>query len=250
MVASQPRVEVTASEHGRCGEVSQQLSDLQKKVSNLEDAVQTQGKQKRKWLRKQPSKDKGDECAQAIQAKETKIREKESEILEKDKQIRYYIRKLDNAEELDKQSAQLATKLSEKESKLREVSRQLLHLQQEMKTVMTENTSLKQQVAKDRSKHEDEVKKLRAKYQKEAHSESHVEVVLVSDSDPDQISISEKKEVAQLKSRVATLKADLDKTVAHSKAQSREILTLKLYIQGAKVSGILTCLSRHWDGFP
>ena len=247
MVASQPRVEVTTSEHGCCGEVNQQLSDLQKKVSNLEDAVQTQGKQKRKWLRKQPSKDKGDECAQAIQAKETKIREKESEIHEKDKQIRYYKRKLDNAEELDKQSAQLAAELSEKESKLREVSRQLLHLQQEMKTVMTENTSLKQQVAKDRSKHEDEVKKLRAK---EARSESHVEVVLVSDSDPNQISISEKKEVAQLKSRVATLQADLDKSVAHSKAQSREILTLKQHIQGAKVSGVLMCLSRHWDGFP
>ena len=229
-----------------CYEVGQQLSDLQKRFENLEGVIQTQGKrikehQKGKWplrLRKQPSKDKGDECAQVIQGKVTQIREKESEIRERDSQIRYYQRKLTNAEALDEQNSQLAAELSEKENKFQELSRHLIDLQQEMKTIIAKNSALKKQITEDQAKHEDEVKKLIAKVQGEACSNS---CVLISDKDSKHNWASEKEEVARLRSRIATLEADLDKSIVHSKAQSREILKLKQHIQGTEVSNIIQC---------
>ena len=207
--------------------------------------LQTQGKQikdqqKGKWPlrpRKQPSKDKGDECAQAIQAKKTPIREKESEIRMKDEQLKYYREKLGNAKELDKQSAELAVQLSEKDNKLQELSRHYLHLQQEMKTVIAKNAALKKQVTDDQTKHENEIKKLTTKLKKQA--DSSVGVVIVGNEDSEQDVRSEKEELTQLRSRIATLEADLDKSVTHSKAQSREILTLKQHIQGIEVSSAL-----------
>jgi chromosome segregation ATPase len=210
----------------------------------LEGVVETQGKQikeqqKSKWplarLRKQPSKDKGDECAQAIQEKETKIREKESEIRMRDEQIEHYRKKLDIAEALDEQSVKLATELSEKENKVQEVSRQLLDLQQEMKTVMAKNARLKEQIVENQTKHEDEIKKQRAKYKQQARSDAAVELVVISDDEQQNLP-SIKEELARLRSHIATLEADLEKSVTHSKGQSREILKLRQQIQGIEVS--------------
>ena len=181
---------------------------------------------------KKPSKDKGDECAQAIQEKETQIRER-------DEKIRYYQRKLDNAEALDEQNAKLAAEVSEKENKLQEVSRQLLHLQQEMKTAMAKNALMKKQVAEDQTKHKDKIKNLKAKYRERARSDAAVEFIVVSDKDSEQNTPSIKEEFFQLRSRIATLEVDLEKSVAHSKGQSREILSLKQQVQGAEVSNIL-----------
>ena len=235
---------MVSSEHDCCV-VGQQLSDLQRKVHDLEGVVETQGKQIKDhqrgkwWLRKQPSKDKGDECAQVIQEKETQIREKESEIRKRDEQIRFYQRKLNNAEALDEQSAQLATELSEKENRLQEVSRQLFDLKQDMKTVMAKNARLKEQIVENQTKHENEIKKLRVEFKEKARSDAAVELVVISDKDSDQTVPSIKEELTRLRSRIATLEADLEKSVSHSKGQSKEILTLKQHIQSAEVRSSL-----------
>ena len=211
----------------------------------MEGVVETQGKQikdqqKSKWpirLRKQPSKDKGDECAQAIQARETQIREKESEIRVRDEQIEHYRKKLDRAEALDEQSAKLALELSEKENKLQEVSRQLYDLKQEMKTIMAKNARLKEQILENQTQHEDEIKKLKAKFKQEAHSDAAVEFVFISDAEQNVPSV--KEELARLRSRTAALEADLEKSVTHSKGQSREIAKLKQEIQAVEVSNTI-----------
>ena len=229
----------------------------------MEGIVETQGKQikdqqKSKWalrLRKQGSKDKGDECAQAIQAKETQIREKESEIRRRDEQIEHYRKKLDIAEALDEQSAKLATELSEKDSKLQEVSRQLYNLKQEMKTIIAKNARLKEQILENQTQHEDEIKKLRAKSKQEVRSDTSVEFVFISETEQNVPSI--KEELARLRSRIAALEADLEKSVTHSKGQSREILKLRQEIQGIEVSNIIlqsmysTCTcTNHRGGKP
>ena len=233
-----------------CHEVGQQLSDLQKRFDNLEGVVETQGQQikehhqKGKWplrLRKQPSTDKGGECAQAIQEKETQIREKDSEIRQRDERIRYYQRKLDNAEALDEQSAKLAAELSEKENKLQQVTRQLLDLQQLMESVMAKNALMKKQMADDKTKHEEEIKKLKAKFKAQAHSDTAVEIVVVGDEDSDQKVPTVKEELTRLRGCITTLKADLEKSVTHSKHQSREIFDLKQQIRIKEVRFFLTC---------
>ena len=242
-VSSQIVGEETSSDHSCHSEIS----ELKKQVDDLTSVVHSQGKQikeqeKGKWslsrLIKQPSKDKGDGCTQAIKEKDMQIRDK-------DAQIRYYQRQLDHAEVLDKQSAQLAAQLSEKENKLEQVKKQLLHLQQEMKVTMNNNEHLKKRLEEVQTKHKDEIMKLTAKCQKQV-PEPHVEVMLVSEGDLNQNLTSEKDDVDQLRSRITTLEADLEKAVAHSKTQSREILSLKQHIQGAEVrNAAYNCTHTH-----
>ena len=191
---------------------------------------------------KDAESDKGDDCAQEIQETETQIREKDSELRQRDERIKYYQRKLDNAEALDEQSAKLAAELSEKENKLQEVSRQLLDLQQQMKSALVKNAALKKQVADDKTKHEEEIKKLTAKFKVQEHSDTAVEFVVVGNEDSGKKVPSVKEELGQLRERIATLEADLEKSVAHSKGQSREILNLKQQIHIKQVSKIIILL--------
>ena len=233
-ITTPPSVDVMSTDgsklHHQC-----EISDVKRKISNLEDVVQTQGQElshlkeqqpKKKrglWSKKQPSKD--EDC--------------EKEIRDKESQIRFYQRKLDAAEQLQEQNLQLATDLSDKERKLEEVSKKFLALQQEMKGEMNENVDLRKQVADTERKYQDEVKQLKdelSRLQEQPHTESHVEVMFVDKEECSEQTNTDKGQIAQLQSRVLLLRAERDKALAHSEAQSRKILNLKQHIQGTDVS--------------